>query len=88
MEVAIWAKNQGPVVLASNIGGFMEQINNRKNGFIFNIKNNKDLIKKIKFILRLPDKQLKKIRLNAYNKVIKERDFLKNFVLFLNSLKF
>jgi len=86
LEVALWAKDQGPVVLASNVGGFIEQIDNEKNGFIFNIKDNKDLIEKMKFILQLPDKQLKMIRLDAYNKVIKERDFFSNFGLLLNSL--
>jgi glycosyltransferase involved in cell wall biosynthesis len=82
----LWAKDQGPVVLASNIGGFTEQIHDMENGFLFDVDNQEDLAKKIEYILQLPKEQLDSVRSTAYRKVIKERDFFKNFGSLLNSL--
>ncbi len=86
LEVSLWAREHGPVVLASNIGGFVEQINDSKNGFLFNVDDYEDLARKIEYILQLPKEQLDSIRSTAYYKVVKERDFFKNFGLLLNSL--
>lgn len=85
LEVGLWAKEKGPVVLASNIGGFIEQINDGKNGFLFNVDDHKDLAKKIGHILQLSEERLSFIRLAAYRKVVKERNFFKNFGLLLDS---
>lgn len=86
LEVGLWARKYGPVVLASNIGGFIEQINDNDNGFLFDVDDYKDLARKIEYILQLSEKQLNSIRIAAYNKVVKERDFFKNFGLLLNSM--
>jgi glycosyltransferase involved in cell wall biosynthesis len=85
LEVSLWANSQGPVMLTSNVGGFMEQIDNEKNGFIFDINSHEDLTKKIEFILQLSEEKLNSIRSSAYNKVVRERDFFKNFRLLLDS---
>lgn len=82
----MWAKEQGPVVMASNIGGFIEQIHEGENGFLFDVDNYKDLARKIEYILQLPKEQIDSIRSAAYHKVVKERDFFKNFGLLLDSL--
>lgn len=84
LEVGLWAKDQGPVVIASNIDGFTEQITNGVDGFLFQNDNPKDLSKKIEKVLNFNDKTLSKIRENAYNKVIHERDFYKNITLTFN----
>lgn len=86
LEVGLWAKKGGPIVLASNIGGYMQQINNGENGFIFDIDDPNDLAGKIDMILGLSEKQLDIIRTAAYDKVVKERDFYKNFGKLLHSL--
>lgn len=86
LEVGLWARKNGPVVLASNIGGFIEQIDDNKNGFLFNVDDHEDLARKIEYILQLPEKRLNSIRSAAYHKVVKERDFFKNFRLLLDSL--
>ncbi len=86
LEVGLWAKDKGPVILASNIGGFMEQINDGENGFKFNINDQEDLTKKIELILGISEDRLRSIRLDAYNKVKKERDFFKNFDSLLGSM--
>lgn len=86
LEVGLWAKEQGPVVLASNIGGFIEQINDEGNGFLFNVDDHEDLARKMGYILQLPEESLKSIKARAYHKVVTERDFFKNFERLLNSL--
>lgn len=86
LEVGLWAKNGGPIVLASNIGGYIQQINNGENGFIFDINNHNNLANKIKMILGLPEEKLYIIRIVAHDKVVKERDFYKNFGALLHSL--
>lgn len=79
LEVSLWAKNKGPIVLTSNIEGYLEQIICGYNGYLFNVDSFNDLASKINNILSIKDNRLKNIRQKAYKKVIKERDFLKNF---------
>ena len=83
-ETALWAKDNGPIVLASNIDGFVEQIRNGFNGYLFEVENSSDLAKNIDAILSLKTTVLNKMRENAYNKVMKERDFFGNFNNTLN----
>lgn len=47
LEVGLWAKDQGAVVIASDIDGFTEQITDGLNGFLFKSDNPKDLSQKI-----------------------------------------
>lgn len=79
LETTIWAKDGGPVVLASNIDGFVEQIKPGFNGYLFETENASDLAKNIDHIFSLKTNILNKIRHNAYSKVVKERDFFANF---------
>lgn len=85
LEVSLWARDQGPIVLTSNVDGYVEQIDDGKNGFIFNIYKHGDLIKKIEFILQLSEDQLLSIRSSAYSRVVKERNFFENFRLLMDS---
>ncbi len=78
-EVSLWAKNSGPVLLCSNIDGFLEQIDNESNGFLFNIEEENDLGEKINKILSYDKKKICKIRKKAYTEVISERNFYNNF---------
>lgn len=79
LEVALWAKNNGPVVICSNVDGFNEQIINNNNGFLFQDSDSLDLKQKIEYVLSLDENELNEIKTKAYNKVIKERDFFSNF---------
>jgi glycosyltransferase involved in cell wall biosynthesis len=79
LEVSIWAKTHGPVVLASNIEGYLEQIKDAYNGFLFKVGSYKDLANKINYILSIKSNKLEDIKQKAYKKVIKERDFFENF---------
>lgn len=85
-EVGLWARRKGPVVLASNIDSFREQIHEGLNGFLFEVDNESDLTRKLDNILLLSEKQLHTIRVAAYDRVVNERDFHKNFKLLLDSL--
>ncbi|MBU1110084.1 glycosyltransferase family 4 protein [Patescibacteria group bacterium] len=86
LEVSLWGKNRGPVVLASNVDGFLEQIEDGENGFLFNVNSVEDLADRINAILQMSDRTLANVRKSAYSKVIKERSFKNNFGLLLNAL--
>jgi len=50
------AFNEGTLVLASNIGSIKSIIKDKYNGLLFNPGDQKDLIRKVKWILKNPDK--------------------------------
>lgn len=79
LETGIWAKEKGPIVLASNIDGYLEQVKDGDNGFLFECDSSLNLAQKIDHVFSLSDKTIYKMRKNAYKKVMLERDFFKNF---------
>lgn len=86
LEVPLWSREKGPIILASNLDGFQEQIKNAVNGYLFTPDSPKSLAKKIDYIFSLNDSLLLSIRKLAYKKVEKERDFFINFSKTLNKL--
>ncbi|MGI8550953.1 MAG: glycosyltransferase family 4 protein, partial [Dehalococcoidia bacterium] len=78
-EVSLWARDQGPVLLCSNVDGFPEQIEHGVNGFLFDVDAKGELEASIAQILRLDDETCSVIRRNAYERVVRERDFYRNF---------
>jgi len=86
LEVALWSKNKGPVVLASNIDGFLEQISDGENGFLFEEGDSKSLACKMNMILQKTKRELDIIRKKAYEKVINERSFERNFATLLKHI--
>ena len=85
LEVGLWAHKSGPIIVTSNIDGYLEQIDNEKNGFIFDLNTPNELSKTITHVLSLPKRRISNIRREAYKKVINERDFYKNFNALLSS---
>jgi len=83
-EVRIWAKNQGPVVLTSNCDGFVEQIDDGKDGFLVDISNIESIAQKIDDILDKTRDELDAIRLNGYRRFCKDYDYRNSL---LKSLK-
>lgn len=79
LEVALWAKDSGPICIGSNVNGIDEQIIEGFNGYKFDITNPETLATKLEMILELDKDTKNKIRKNAYEKVVKERDFYNNF---------
>ncbi len=84
-EVSVWAQKRGPVILTSNVDGYIEQVEHGETGFLFDIKSRKDLTTKILNILSLPDEHLAQIRLRAYKTVKARRNFYNNFKDLLSS---
>ena len=78
-EVAMWARRAGPVCLCSDIDGFPYQITHNENGFLFKAGDTHDLADAIRHILSLDKAQKMAIRKRAAARVLRERDFLKNF---------
>lgn len=84
LEISLWAKDNGPVMLASDIDGFLEQIIDGYNGYLFRVGSSSDLTEKINYIFSLENSFLSEIKEHAYEKVTKERDFFKNIKNTLN----
>jgi len=65
--------NKSLVVLTSNLGGFVDQITNGKDGFLTNL-DKKSIKLSFKTISNLKNKEINKISTNGYNRVIKNFD--------------
>ena len=63
------AMSVGLVVLASNIRGAREIIINEKNGFLYKVKNKKELYNQMEKLINLNQKEILKIRNNSLNTI-------------------
>lgn len=78
-EVPLWARDEGPVLLCANVDGFTEQIEHGQTGFLFASGSAEDLTAKLTTVLGLDPTQAARIRAAAYQRVVQERDFARNF---------
>jgi len=67
----IEAMSLGKIVIASDTLGARDLIKDRKNGFLFNVGDKKDLNEKINFILKLKPTDIRKIQ-NQARKSVKQ----------------
>jgi glycosyltransferase involved in cell wall biosynthesis len=79
LEVALWARHQGPVVVTSRVGGFVDQIVDGHTGFFLDITNPETMTHTLQQILALPQETCYAIRRCAYEKVVQQYDFRHNF---------
>lgn len=79
LEVSLWAKDKGAVIICSNIDGYTEQIEHGVNGYLFDINKEGSLAEQIETVLSLQSAVANKMRKNAYEKVLRERSFRSNF---------
>lgn len=79
LEVALWARHQGPVVVTSRVGGFADQITDGRNGFFIDITRPETMTPTLQQILALPQEACRAIRRCAYEKVVRQYDFRLNF---------
>ncbi len=87
-EVSLWARNEGPVLLCSNRDGFREQIEDGRNGFLFDLEPGAPhgLEAKLQHVLSLPEGERQALRTAAYDRAVRERDFYSNFREMLSSM--
>jgi glycosyltransferase involved in cell wall biosynthesis len=79
LEVALWARHSGPLVVASRVGGFVDQIEAGQTGFFLDIASCHAISQMLHHVLHLPAAQHASIRRKAYRRVIHDYDFRYNF---------
>jgi glycosyltransferase involved in cell wall biosynthesis len=79
LEVALWARDKGPVVVASATGGFIDQIVPGLTGFLFDISSSRQLTETIEQVLDLSSEDHAIIRHRAHQRVLRRYDFVQNF---------
>ena len=79
LEVALWARNHGPVVVASRAGGFVDQIEAGVTGFFIDISSPQHITQTMLQVLALSPEAHATIRQRAYQRVIHAFDFVQNF---------
>jgi glycosyltransferase involved in cell wall biosynthesis len=79
LEVALWARENGPVVVASAVGGFIDQIDAGITGFFLDTSSPQRITQTLLRVLDLPQDAHAAIRRQAYQRVIGVYDFARNF---------
>ena len=79
VEVALWAREKGPVVVASAAGGFVDQIETGITGFLTDTSSSQQLTQTLRLVLDLSPEAHAAIRQRAYQRVVKLYDFEQNF---------
>lgn len=83
-QVGMESMFAGKILIASKTGGIPEYLKNKKNGFMFERNNEKDLTKTIKLVSKLSLKKQKIISQNAHEEI--KNNF--NFNIFLKNVIF
>ena len=84
LEVALWARDSGPIVVTSTAGGFVDQIEPGQTGFVVDIDAHQDMAQTLRQALDLSDEAHAAMRRRAYQRVVESYDFARHFPLTLN----
>ena len=79
LEVALWARQQGPIMAVSHVGGFVDQIEDGVTGFFIDPLSCETLGQTLQQLLNLSEERRASIRRRAYEKVVRLYDFRQNF---------
>ena len=79
LEVALWAREKGPVIVASSAGGFVDQIEPGITGFLVDISSVQHVTQTLRETLDLSPEAQTAIRHRAHQRVIQNYDFIHNF---------
>jgi glycosyltransferase involved in cell wall biosynthesis len=79
LEVALWARENGPVVVASSVGGFVDQIESGVTGFFIDVSSSQRITQTLLQVLDLSEDEHAAIRQQAHQRVIRAFDFAQNF---------
>ncbi len=85
LEVALWAREQGPVSVTSTAGGFIDQIEPGVTGFLLDIESRAAMTETLRKVLDLSPKAHAAIRRQAYQRVVHAYDFTRNFPVTLDA---
>jgi glycosyltransferase involved in cell wall biosynthesis len=84
LEVALWARQQGPVLVTSTAGGFVDQIEPGTTGFVVDIASDQDMVQTLRQVLDLSDEAHAAMRRLAYQRVVEAYDFAHHFPVTLD----
>ena len=79
LEVALWAREKGPVVVASTAGGFVDQIEPGITGFLVDILSSQHVTRTLQQVLEVSPEAQATIRHRAHQRVVQNYDFVRNF---------
>jgi glycosyltransferase involved in cell wall biosynthesis len=79
LEVALWAREKGPVIVASSAGGFVDQIEPGITGFLVDISSAQHITQTLHETLDLSAEAQATIRHRAHQRVVQNYDFIHNF---------
>ena len=79
LEVALWARENGPVVVASTVGGFVDQIEAGTTGFFLDMTSCRAMSQTLQQVLHLSAERHASVRRHAYQRVMRHYDFSQNF---------
>ncbi|ETX08565.1 glycosyltransferase family 4 protein [Candidatus Entotheonella palauensis] len=75
LEVALWARETGPVVVTSTAAGCMDQIEPGTTGFVADITSDQELARTLQQVLDLSEDAHTAVRRQAYQRVVETYDF-------------
>lgn len=76
-EVRMWATSKGPIIVASRLNGFLEQITSKKDGYLVDPFNVNEVSRTFDKILSLPDEKISYIVDEGRKRCIKNYDYVK-----------
>jgi len=79
LEVALWAREKGPIIVASTVGGFVDQIEPGSTGFLVDISSCQHITQTLQQVLALSQEARAAIRHRAHQRVVENYDFIHNF---------
>jgi glycosyltransferase involved in cell wall biosynthesis len=79
LEVALWAREKGPVIVASTADGFIDQIEPGITGFLAEISSLEQITQTVRQVLDLSPEAQATIRHRAHQRVVQTYNFAHNF---------
>jgi glycosyltransferase involved in cell wall biosynthesis len=79
LEVALWARDHGPVTVTSTAGGFADQIEPGITGFFIDIASETAISQTLQQVLDLSPHVHAEVRRQAYQRVVQTYDFAHHF---------
>jgi glycosyltransferase involved in cell wall biosynthesis len=79
LEVALWAREKGPVIVASTADGFVDQIEPGITGFLVDTSSGEQITQTLRQVLDLSPEVQATIRHRAHQRVVRTYDFVQNF---------